>query len=138
MKHLQTALCLALLAAPAACGRETPDRLEVDLKPGRHELVDNLIVIPPRQGNGIGPLARAVGVFTLEGRCLILRTDEAPTTPILVGRSVKLSRDGLRINGRDLAWGSEVRFPVSGGPVTVAALKGGDCPIAGQFVRAPE
>ncbi len=108
------------------------------MKPGRHELVDNLIVIPPRQGNGIGPLARAVGVFTLEGRCLILRTAEAPTTPILVGRSVTLSRGGLRINERDFPWGSEVRFPVSGGPVTVAALEGGSCPTTGQFVRAPE
>lgn len=136
---MRNGLAVAAVAlALSACTRDAPQDGVLDLTPRRHPLVDNLFVVTPRPGGGLAPLGGAVGRFSLEGRCLVVRTDGTPRTPVFANDHVQMTGSGLTVGREAIRLGTDVRLPMISGPLRLRRAGNARCPSEGAFIRAVE
>lgn len=132
MKRLLSSLALLVLAS---CGNDSDRKMTLKLQPTPHPLVDNLFIAKPRNSGGVSSMGGAVGRFSLVGRCLIVRTNDVPLTPVFRG-DVVLTRSGITTAGREIRYGSEVRLPRIGPPMRISGSHGRGCPKEAVIIRS--
>lgn len=132
MKRLLSGLALLVLAS---CGNNSDRKMTLKLQPTPHPLVDNLFIAKPRSSGGLSSMGGAVGQFSLVGRCLVVRTDNVPRTPVFRGDAA-ITRSGITTAGREIPYGSEVRLPRIGPPMRISGEHGKGCPEEAVIIRS--
>lgn len=121
--------------AVISCTNDSDHKMALNLQPVPHPLVDNLFITEPSNGGGLAPMGGAVGRFFLVGRCILVKTDDVPRTPVFRAQA-NVTRSGLVTAGQGISYGRPVSLPMIGPPMRIPSLRGGKCPEEALIVRS--